>query len=81
MLNANFTDVFFGNTIIKCTIWQLNSREAAFKQLSPLTGLADEYEVKKVHIHQVCIKHAVFITFAFRSSKKWEMNYETKSLD
>ena len=73
MLNANFTNVFFGNTIIKCTIWQLNSREAAFKQLSPLTGLADEYEVKKVHIHQVCIKHAVFITFAFRSNKKWEI--------
>ena len=79
MLNANFTNVFFGNTIIKCTIWQLNSSAAAFKQLSP--GLADKYEVKKVHIHQVCIKHAVFKTFAFRSSKKWEISYETKSLD
>ena len=50
-----------------------------FKQLSP--GLADKYEVKKMHIHQVCIKHAVFITFTFRSSKKWEISYETTSLD
>ena len=52
-------------------MWQLNSSAAAFKQLS--SGLADKYEVKKVHIHQVCINHAVFITFAFRSSKKWEI--------
>ena len=79
MLNANFTNVFFGNTMIKCTIWQLNSSAAAFKQLSP--GLADKYEVNKVHVHQVCIKHAGFITFAFRSRKKWEISYETKSLD
>ena len=35
MLNANFTNVFFGNMIIKCTIWQLNASAAAFKQLSP----------------------------------------------
>ena len=26
-----------------------------------------------MHIHQMCIKHAVFITFAFRSSKKCEI--------
>ena len=39
------------------------------------SGLAGKYEVKEVHtvFIKTCIKHAVFITFAFRSNKKWEI--------
>ena len=48
--------IFFGNTIIKCAIWQLNQSAAASKQLSP--GLADTYEVKKSayssSVHKTC---------------------------
>ena len=62
---------------VKCFLWQYDHKvhnlAVAFKQLS--SDLAGTYEVKEVHtvFIKTCIKHAVFITFAFRSNKKWEI--------
>ena len=78
MLNANITNVFFGNTTIKCTIWLLNSSAAAFKQLSP--GLADKYEVKRSAYSSSVHKTCSFYNICFSIEQKMGI-YETKSLD
>ena len=78
MLNANFTNVFFGNTVIKCTIWQLNSSAAPFKQLSP--GLADKYEVKRSAYSSSVHKTCSFYNICFSIEQKMG-NYEIKSLN
>ena len=51
----------------------IRSYSAQFGRCLQLSsGLAGKYEVKEVHtvFIKTCIKHAVFITFAFRSNKK-----------
>ena len=62
--------VFFGNTIIKCTIWQLNSSAAAFKQLSP--GLAGKYEVKinaySSSVHKTCSFYNIYVSIEQKKS-------------
>ena len=66
------------NTIIKCTILQLNSSVATYKQLSP--GLADTYEVKISAYSSTMHKTWSFYNICFSIEQKMR-NYETKSLD